>query len=71
MRGGANELEITVIDEIAKMGMKLPIDMYGNWHWLEKEITFDKKNYLIGAWIRRDCLSNVLEISGQECLLKQ
>lgn len=64
-------LEITVIDELAKMGLKLPIDFYGNWHWVEKEISFEGEDYYIGAYVKRDEVTRSLEICGQQCLLKQ
>jgi hypothetical protein len=65
------DLEVTVINELAKMGCSLEIDQWGIWHWKEKEIKFEEKNYLIGAYIKRDEITRHIEIYGQQCLPRQ
>lgn len=65
------DLEAAIINELSKLGMTIPLDRYGNWHWLEKEIVFENKVYLIGAFMKRDEITRSLEIYGQQCLLKQ
>lgn len=65
------KLESLVIDEIAKLGMRLPIDKWGSWHWLEKEIEHEGSQYLIGAYVQRDCIEKSIQIYLQQCLLKQ
>jgi hypothetical protein len=65
-------LEITIIDELAKLGLEtIRVDHYGIWKWLEKEIHFEGKDYLVGAYIKRDEMTRALEIYGQQCLPKQ
>lgn len=62
-------LEIIIIDELVKMGInELLPEHYDSWHWLEKEIEFDEKKYLVGAYLRRDAVTRALEIYGQEYL---
>lgn len=70
-RKSLTDLSDIIIDEIAEMGFKLPVDFYGNWQWLEKEITFEGNMYLIGAFVRRDEITKALEICQPECLSKQ
>jgi hypothetical protein len=65
------DLEATVINELAKIGCSLHVDQWGIWHWKEQEIVFDEKKYLIGAYIKRDCITRAIEIYGQQCLPKQ
>jgi hypothetical protein len=65
------DLEAAIINELSKLGMTIPVDRYGNWHWLEKEMNFENNIYLIGAFMKRDEMTKALEIHGQQCLLKQ
>lgn len=65
------ELESVVINELSKLAMTIPIDQWGRWHWLEKEIQHNNNKYLIGAHIQRDCINKSIQICSQQCLLKQ
>lgn len=71
MSESQSELEGKVIEELARLGMALKIDQYDRWLWLENEVDFSDKNYLVGAWIKRDSITQAVEICGQQCLLKQ
>lgn len=65
------DLDAAVINELAIMGCELKVDEWGIWKWKQKEIEFQDKKYMIGAYIKRDCITRAIEIYGQECLPKQ
>lgn len=64
------DLDATIINELAVIGCSLKVDQWGIWHWKQTEITHQDKKYLIGAFIKRDCITRAIEIYGQECLPK-
>ena len=65
------QLEALIIEELTKIGLSLEFREWDRWLWKEKEINFEDKKYLIGAYMRRDMQTQVIEIYGQECLLRE